>query len=225
MSMNYGQLPIPGAGAGGISPGPMPGQIYVPGAGLVEVKDWTQEPVYDTELLVTPIAAGTTYTFFRNLNIAAVPKDARYTNMVTTQQLPSGWRAIVHGVHFKVLPMEVAGAGIPTTPEDMQRITYQGVVEFVTGNSKIERQGPMDMFPDPYGLSGPMAFAGGVLHEFSNLSNGVPSLGAMQKDDIVIDLTNELTFFATATFPGGLVLDNNCFLRCTLRAFVSKPVR
>lgn len=222
---------IPGTGTpgpGGITPGPQPGQIVVPSVGLVEISDWTEGPIYDTELLVTPVGAGTTINFFRNLAFAppAGIKDVRYTNMTTPSQLPSGWRAIVYQVGFRVLLNEVViGAGAFTTPEDVQRVLTEGVAEFITGNQKVEKEGPLTLFPCPFGLAGPVAFATPALHEWSAINNGVAALSAVPPMNIVIDLTNELTFTAGVSFPGGLILDNNVFLQCVLMAWIRRPVR
>lgn len=231
MNAPFGSPAIPGSstpGPGGIMAGPQPGQIYVPGIGMVEVKDWTEGPIYDTEQLVTPVGAGQTINFFRNLAFAPplAAKDVRYTNMTTPSQLPSGWRAVVYGVGFRVLHNEnVVGAGVFPTPEDVTRVLTEGVAQFITGNQKVEKEGPLTLFPCPFGISGPIEFAGPALHEVSALSNGTPALGAVPKMSIVIDLTNELTFGAEVTFPGGLILDANVFLQCILMAWISRPVR
>lgn len=229
---NFGQFgqnvpPIPAAAAApaGIRPGQMPGQIEINGE-LVEVKDWTDRPIYDTELLVTPVAAGAEVNFFRTLTWPAGPRKNRiYTNMTVPNQLPAGWFARVYGISFHVLQQEVAGAGIPTTAEDVQRILYNGFFQLLTSSDKVETEGTLIMFPSPYGLSGPMQFEGGALHEMSNLNNGVASKGALPHISPYLDLVNEMVVEGRVTFPDGLVLDNNCRLQLVLNTWTAKPVR
>ena len=221
--------PPPGAAPGaGVVPGPLPGTIYVPGIGMQEIKDWTDTIVYDTENIVTPVPAGVTYRFFRNLNFPAPiagPKQLRYTNMVSPQQLPNQWRAIVYGIHFAVVCEETGVAGVFTTPDDVQRIMTMGYAEFITGNQKIEKEGPLTTYPSPFGLTGVIATTGPAAREWSYINNGQAAVGALPPSKIIVDLINELTFFATVQFETAMVLDANTMLMCILRAFVSKPVR
>lgn len=216
----------PGRAQGGVIPGPLPGTLYVPGVGMLEVKDWTETVIYDTELITTPVAAGDRYTFFRNLSFpTGVRKIQRYTNMITPQQLPSKWRAIVYGMHFQILPEETAVAGVFTTVDDVQRIMSEAYCEFLTGNQKVEKEGPIIMWPCPYGLTGTFGTTGPAAREWGWINNGVAAIGAMPPSKIIVDLIDELTFFSTATFETALILDNDVLLQCVLRAFVSKPVR
>ena len=216
----------PGAGAGGVVPGPVPGTFYVPTIGMLEVKDWTETVIYDTERLITPIAAGFTYTFFRNLAFpTGVRKLLRETNMITPQQLPSKWRAIVYGISFAVNPAETAVAGTFTTPDDVQRVMTNGYCEFRTGNQKTEKEGPIITWPSPFGLTGPIATTGPAAREWGWINNGVPSVGALPPMKIIVDLIDELTFFSTVQFESAVILDANVDLVCMLRCFLSKPVR
>jgi len=92
-------LPQPGLQAVSqpLTAGKQPGTIWVEALqAWVDAKTWMDNVIYDTELIVTPFAAGDELVFFRNLLfVNGVRKDARHTNMVTPNQLPSGWYAKV----------------------------------------------------------------------------------------------------------------------------------
>ena len=218
------QIPPPaGMGAGGIVPGALPGQIKLPDGRVVEVRDWTWRPTWDTEVIAAATAAGSVVTFFRNLAWATgLRKNELYTNMTIPNQLPSGWFARCFGVHLWVVHNEFAGAGIWTTPEDMERIIQGAFVQFRTSSDKVEMEGTGPMFPSPWGSSGVMQFAGGALHEFSLLNNGIGPVPPMVPH---VDLVNEMIFEVRVVFPDGLALDNTAHLRVALRTYTAKPVR
>jgi len=213
-------------GPGGIVPGPEAGQLWIPTIGWVDVKAWTQEPYYDTELITTPIAAGDEYIFFRNLSFpTGVRKDDRFTNMTMSSQLPSGWQAIVYHISFRVLQMETAVAGIFTTPEDVQRILSQGVARFIVADQKTEKRGPLEMWPCPFGMVGYVTRTGPAATTWSAVSNGLPSMASVPPNDIVINLVDELTFEARVVFRGAMNLDNDTYLQCLMLTWTSKQVR
>lgn len=213
MNGNLGQV-----GAGGVMPGSEPGTIFVPGVGPLKITDWRQDLIYDVEVLPVAIATGQTFTFFRNLAIAGVPKTRLETNMVTPSQLPSGHRAIVYGIHFLPMP--------DTAYRDAQTIIANGYAEFVTGDTKREKSGPLWGFPSPFGLTGHVAIDGaGAYTEMSNVNNGIPSEAAQGKMSIPIDLTNEMTFQANLIFFNAIALSAPVFMYCYLRAYIQTPVR
>jgi hypothetical protein len=193
----------------------------------VDAVSWNEEPIYDSEQLLTPVAAGARIVLFRNTNFpAGVRKDLRYTNMVGQSQLPSGWYAQVNLMSIRVMQQETAaGSGLFTTAEDCQRIFEEGVLNFETGNQKVEKEAPLYMWPSPIGMAGVIENTGPAATRFSALNNGVPSFGAVKELELPIELSNELTFQATLTFPGGLTLDNNCMIQMTLFTYMSKPLR
>lgn len=218
---------IPG-GSTPLVAGQRPGSIYIEALDQwVDAKTWMDGVIYDTEQIVTPYAAGTRLDFFRNLNFAAGPrKDERYTNMVTPNQLPSGWYAKVYAMSFRVLQNETAaGSGLFTTAEDVQRIMNEGVALLRTANEKTERELPLLMWPSPYGLTGSIARTGAAWTTWSFINNGIPSVGAMTELRYPVELTNELTFQGTFYAPGGLVLDNNCLVMMELHCIQSRPLR
>lgn len=225
----FGQEPMPfptQPGAAGITPGPLPGQMKLPDGRVVEVRDWTWRPTFDTELIAAITPAGAVHTFFRNLAWATgLRKNELYTNMTIPNQLPNGWFGKVFGVHIYVLQNEVAGAGIWTTPEDVKRIVGGSFVQFRTSSDKVEMEGTGQMFPSPWGLTGVAEFAGAGLHEFSAVNNGVASIGALPAMIPVVDLVNEMVFEVRVTFPDGLALDNASHLQVALRTYTAKPVR
>lgn len=223
------QFPMDVQSAPGVTPGPEPGQLWINGVGYVDAKSWTQDILFDTEQLPagnTP--AGTTYNFFRStaFQLTGVRKSVLDTNIVVAQQLPSGWQMYVYGMGYRVAQREnVVGAGIFTSPADVQRILAGGFGQFMTGNQKIEREGPLETWPCPVGLTGPIMRTGAAATTWSSINNGVASMGAMPPMDITINLSRELTFEGSVTFPIGITLDAACFLQLILFGYVAKPVR
>lgn len=215
-------------GPGALQPGQKPGTIYIEALDeWVDAKTWSDTVIYDTEQIVTPFAAGNQLVMFRNLAFpAGVRKDLRYTNMVTPSQLPSGWYAKVWAMSVRVLQTETAlGSGLFTTHTDVQRILTESVVTFRTGNQKIERELPALMWQGPHGISGVVEVTGPGFSQWSALSNGVPSGAALIEMNYPVELTNEITFDAIFTAPGGLQLDNNTFVMIELHAIQSIPLR
>ena len=204
--------------AGGIMPGSEAGTIFVPGVGPLRITDWRQDLIYDMEVLPVAIAAGQQFVFFRNLAIAGVPKTRLETNMVTPSQLPSGHRAIVYGIHFLPRPN--------SDIRDTQAVIANGYLEFVTGDTKREKMGPLWHFPSPYGITGHTAIDGaGAYTEIGHINNGVPSEAAQGKMAIPIDLTNEMTFQANLVFFNSVALGAVLNAYIYLRAYIQTPVR
>lgn len=227
MGYPLGQPPPPGPDAP-IIPGPQPGMVFIRALGkYVDMRTWNQEPIYDSEVITSPITAGDEYTFFRDPAFpTGVRKDLRHTNMVGQQQLPSGWYATIYMLSIHVLFLETAaGSGIFTTPEDAQRLFYQGVASFETGAQKVEKQAPLIFWPSPLGLTGNVERTGAGVTSFGTVNNGVPSLGAVVPLDLTIELSNELTFLGRIRFPGAVTLDNDTMLQFVLHTYMSKPLR
>jgi len=225
--MGFPQAPSPSLDSPMIA-GPQPGMVYIKALGQwVDMKSWTQEPIYDTELITTPVTAGDEYTFFRDPAFpTGVRKDLRHTNMVSQQQLPSGWYATIYLMSIKILFIETAaGSGLFTTPEDALRLYYQGVARFMTGNQKVEKEAPLVFWPSPLGLTGNIERTGPAFSSFGTVNNGVPSISATVPLELPIELSNELTFEGRIRFPGGLLLDNDTQIQFTLHTYMSKPLR
>lgn len=207
-----------GQGGGAIVPGAKPGTIFVPGVGMQSITDWRVAIVYDMEDLPIGIAAGQTFNFFRNLAIAGVPKTLVQTNMVTPSQMPSQHRAIIYGIHLM--------CGLQTVHDDVKTIMASGYFDFITGNQKIEAEGPVWNFPSPFGLSGYVSQDGlAAPRELSTINNGVPSAAAIGKLEIPIDLVDELTFQGRLTFPAAQVLTAITHMYVILRVYLQTPVR
>ena len=220
--------PIPGAIDAPMIAGPQPGMVYIQAINQwVDMKTWTQEPIYDTEIITTPVTAGDEYIFFRDPAFpTGVRKDLRHTNMVSQQQLPSGWHATIYLMSVRIQFIETAaGSGLFSTPEDALRLYYQGVARFITGNQKIEKEAPLIFWPSPLGLTGNIERTGPGFSTFGTVNNGVPSLSATVPLDLPIELSNELTFEGRVRFPGGLTLDNDTQMQFTLHTYMSKPLR
>lgn len=203
---------------GSVTPGPAAGTIFVPGQGIVSITDWREDNIYDAELLPVNIPAGATYTFFRNLAIAGVPKSPLITNMITPSQLPSGHRAVVFGMHIQ--------PALDAIAEDARTIALAGYAQFTTGDTKRERQGPVWSWPSPYGLTGIVTADGaGAPYVFASVNNGIPSPVSTGKMQIPVDLNQEITFQATIAFPAGATLTAATMVYFILRAFINTPVR
>lgn len=201
-----------------ISPGPEAGTIIVPGQGIVKLTDWRQDNIYDCELLPATLTAGRTITFFRNMEIAGVPKTPLETNIITPSQLPSGHKAVIYGMHIQ--------PALDATAENARTIIAGGYAEFITGETKRERQGPLWMWGSPYGLTGIKSNDGALApYTFDSINNGVPSPASQIKMDIPLELTNELTFRATIQFPSGATLSTPTRVYFILRAYINTPVR
>jgi len=224
---NFGQPPI----ADGASPmiaGPQPGMVWIEALRQwVDMKSWTQEPIYDTENITTPVTAGDEYIFFRDPAFpTGVRKDRRHTNMVSQQQLPSGWHATIYQMSVKILFLETAaGSGLFTTLEDALRLYYSGVASFITGNQKTEKEAPLIFWPSPLGLTGNYSRTGPGFSTFGTVNNGIPSLSATVPLELPITLSNELTFEGRIRFPGAVTLDNDVQIQFTLHTYMSKPLR
>lgn len=213
MGTNLGQ-----AAGGAIVPGAESGTIFVPGMGMQKLTDWRVGTIYDMETLPAAIAAGQEFRFFRNLAIAGVPKTLVQSNIVTPSQLPSGHRAIVYGIHFMT--------ALGTVHDNVQAVMGAGYLEFITGNQKTEAQGPVWMFPTPFGLTGYVSQDGlAVPRELSAINNGVPSPASMGKLEIPIDINRELTFEGVLRFYAATVLTAPVNAYLVLRAYLQTPVR
>ena len=227
MGYNPNAMPPEGVEAPMI-PGERPGWVYITAIKRwVDMRVWTQEPIYDTEVVTTPIAAGDEYIFFRNAAFpTGIRKDLRHTNMVSQQQLPSGWKATVYLMSVRIQFIETAaGSGLFTTPEDAMRLMYQGVARFRTGAQRDEKEAPLLFWPSPLGLTGAIERTGPAFSTFGAVNNGVPSLAATVPMELPIDLSEELTFEGRVRFPGGLLLDNDTQIQFVLHTFMSKPLR
>jgi hypothetical protein len=208
----------PAAPGGAVVPGQEPGTIFIPGLGMQRITDWRDAIIYDMETLPAAIATGQQFQFFRNLAIAGVPKTLLQTNIVTPSALPSGHRAIICGIHID--------CALNTVHDDVKAIMNAGYFEFITGNQKLEANGPVWSFPSPYGLNGYVSQDGlAAPRELSTINNGVPSMAAVGKMSIPIDLVNQLTFQGTLTFFQAVALTVPVNLYVTLRGWLQTPVR
>lgn len=200
------------------TPGPTPGSIWIPGVEeLQNVVNWTEDVIYDCEQLPAAIAAGQTFNFFRNQNIAGVPKTLSQWNMQTQNQLPSRWRAVVHGIHIH--PQNGAPA------DDIRALMQRGYFRLVTGGQKIQREGPLWTFPSCFGQTGVWGSDGALApREVAFINNGVPSPAAMGKMALPINLFDEETFQGVMQFDAPTALTAAMFVYVVLRAYVMKPV-
>ncbi len=227
--MGYPNTPVPGLEPNApMRAGPLPGMAWIEALGqYVDMKTWTQEPIYDTETVITPVTAGDEYIFFRDPAFpTGIRKDLRHTNMVSQRQLPSGWSAKVYQMSIHIRFAETAsGSGLFTTPEDAQRLFYEGVARFMTGDQRVEKEAPLIFWPSPNGLTHNVERTGPGFSQFGTVNNGIAALSAAIPMDLPITLSNELTFDGRIRFPGGMTLDNNTQIQFVLHTYMSKPLR
>lgn len=217
---NFGQPQAPAIAPEGeaVIPGPTPGTIWIPRIGLQKISDWTEGITYDAEQLPVIIATGQIFTFFRNPAIAGVPKGKLFTNMTTFNQLPSGWRMIVSGIHIMCMP--------GTVHDDAQAIIGRGYADFVTSAQKIEKEGPVWSFPSPFGVTGLVSMDGlAGPREVADINNGVPSPAAIGRMSVPVDLIDELTFEGHIRFDLPTNLTAAVMVYMILSGWINKPVR
>lgn len=218
-------MPTPENGLSHIVPGPQPGMLLDKRTGeYLEAKQRSDRIFYDTEQIITPITAGVSYFFFRNLNFpAGNRKTSIFTNMVTQQQFPSGWHAMIWKVSFRALKMELTpGANDWTTAEDMVRVLEEGAMILRKANQRTEAEGRLDMFPSPDGLH---LFANGpVIPDISMVNNGVPSAAAVPALKYPIAIENMVTFEIEVEYPRGGTLDAFTYLLCELHTTLVQPI-
>jgi hypothetical protein len=178
-----------------ITAGAIPGTYIINGE-LVDLGDWTETPIYDSEVIpiATNIGAQQTIRFFSNLNfqLTNARKVKVQTSMTEPSRLPQHWRAIITNIHFGFQPGTVNRVDV----ENIMASTY---LRFVTGDQRIERDGPMWTFPFKWGIAGPLAIVAGVATEVSEFQNGVVADNAVGKK-LPIYLPGNYPFYLEATF-------------------------
>lgn len=209
-----------------MQPGAEPGKILVRNQltgemEIVDVRDWTQSYVWDCELIPigTVITPQQQMTFFANLNHQIAPGARKLrveTSMTEPNRLPGHWRMIVTGIHFGFQPGSVMRP-------DAQAVIQSAYISFVTGNQRIEREGPMWLFPFPWALAGSHSLDGSLAPtEISQLQNGMPALSAVPKF-APIELPGNFAFQLTAQFDFGFTAIANLRLYAVLSGYLSKP--
>jgi len=214
----------------GVVPGQKPGKIFVDGKGWVQAGDWKQYKIYDTEYLPTgtPIVNGNALTFFSNLNFqngapagwTTARKSLLYTNMAQNNRLDKTWELVVYNVGVSIRPY--------TNADDTANAIRFGYFAFFTGNQRREMEGPVDMFPAPYGMTGSITMDGNLAPvQRSLVNNGIPSINAIGKNSVVIDIVDELTFSGALQFFNDAIAwtpTEDVFVRVTLSGYLYTPL-
>lgn len=203
-----------------ILPGAMPGKILV-GGQEVDLNMFTEDWIFDSEVipLGTAITAQQTIRFFSNLNhqLTGVRKLPVETSLTEPNRLPQLWNAIIKNIHFGFRPGSVNRV-------DAENIMQSAHISFILGNQRIERAGPMWLFPMPYGLSGPLALDGaGVATEVSEFQNGAVAKSAVGQM-LPIQLPGNFAFEVRAEFDFPFTAVANINLYCVLASYISKPL-
>lgn len=205
--------------------GPQPGMILDTRTGQwIQARSISSRIFYDTEQIVTPITAGVSYFFFRNLNFpAGARKTSVFTNMRTEQLFPSGWLPEIHKIGFRVLKLEEGVPAVFPTAEDMIRVLSEGAMTFTIGGQRIEAEGRLDMFPSGNGLN-LFANSAAPIVDLSMVNNGVPSLAAVPDLPYPIKIANQNTFEVEVEFARATTLDADVYLLCELHTTLIQPI-
>jgi len=222
-----------------IIPGQDPGvmQVYNPlsrGTELIDISDWTEGPMIDTEAIVagTAIGAQQQLVLFSNLNHQLAPGGAKIRGIETTMtrpnQLPAAWSMIVTDIHLGIL----SDQEIPIQQSRLYNISI--FANFRVNNQRTEREAPMYYFSFPYGLAGAVSLDGALGPVERNLTaNGAVAPSAQPKRVPVL-VNDNMTFDMTVTFgraipavipaPAGPAACVTVYLTGLLSGYINKPL-
>lgn len=124
---------------------------------------------YDTDQLAAgQMVAGQKLTFFKNV----ANKEELDTNIPEANKLVTGAEQLL--IDRVGVSIQASNSSLFATAKDVARIMCAGFLE-ITFNGHIVIQGPLEMFPSGYGMSGMTNESG---HAVVNI--GVPSAAAIQ---------------------------------------------
>lgn len=171
---------------------PIPGKPghFVDASGRVTVLTEARETDrYDTvEAATGAITAGTALKFFRDLN----NKNEIDANIPEAGKLVTGSeRLILERIGVSI---QAAAANIIASGADVKRLITAGLLE-VKLNKHVIAEGPLEMFPAGYGISGQT-----TENASSVLNNGVPSAAAIKPLIEQQIVTTDHTVNAAVTF-------------------------
>lgn len=210
-------------GARNVRAGVNPGEFYLEGIGMVNLSDYTEGPIFDTEILTAgvPITAQSTVTLFANLNMQQAPSPRKLgveTNMTQSAKLPAQWEMYVQNIHLGI----IADTEIPIVLWRQIMMSAYGI--FRLNNQRNEREAPIWYFGFPYGTSGTIALdgAGGPI-ERTILNNGVTS-GSATPRRLPLHITSAMTFDMTVRFDRGFTPGVTVYICALLNGFIKKQV-
>lgn len=181
--------------------GRYPGELFIEGYGTIRAVSWDEGIIYDTVTFTADgsgnIAAGTTYTFFRDIT----NKDKRQTNMTLSSQLPSGWEIII----LKV------GLHLPSNAHetDVHQIAHYGYAKFTLDDTYDAKEGLVPMFQGGYGVHGSVSVGHTAAATATFFNVGLPSFASVPNLRIPIIITDKRTFRGTVEFYDQLTMSAN----------------
>jgi len=167
-----------------------PGKFFDNATGkVVTLTEARETDRYDTvERVSGAMTAGTQLNFFRDLN----NKNELDANIPEAGKLVTGSeRMIIERIGFGIMP---ANSTLITTSADYKRIVSATFIE-VKLNKFVVADGPCEVFPSGYGLTGQTTD-----NAASVMNLGVPSTAAQSKFVEQQVVTDQHTIKATATF-------------------------
>jgi hypothetical protein len=203
-----------------------PGRFFVPALGkVINIVEFREDDKYDT--IAIPhgaIAAGTQFTFFRDIN----NKELIDTNFTTQRRLPAGEEMLIERIGVSV---PVATGNQAPHPRDVKKISENGFLTFKI-NRKDVIEGPLVKMPSGYGLSGNT-----VETDQGIVSIGVPataSVANLRKPQFITtehDVDGVLTFYPRTWFPLAFfpnvgvtsqlpILDVDCLVKLWLHGLI-----
>lgn len=193
------------------------GTYVLPSGEVINLADWVDDIIYDSETIPasgTSISAGAEYTFFRDIQ----NKDLIDTNMMISSKLPSGWEMVVWRIGFVV--------GLETALSDLQLIANRGYAQFLMGQNKIVRQGPLFTFQVGYGIQGAVSTDGNASATTVHTAQiGPVGTALVAPLSIPIYIRDDDTFKATVKFFTATTVTAGVKVWSILQGWIKRPVR
>jgi len=188
------------------------GTYVLPSGEVINLADWVDDVIYDSEDVGASISAGAEYTFFRDIQ----DKDLIDTNMMISSKLPSGWEMVVWRIGFVVQ----SGAAL----DDLILIADRGYAQFLMGQNKIVRQGPIFTFQVGYGIQGG-ADGNSSATTVHTAQIGPVGTALVAPLSIPIYIRDDDTFKATLKFFEATTLSAATKVWAILQGWIKRPVR
>jgi hypothetical protein len=195
------------------------GQFMMPDGTIVNVKDESEQIVYDSDLI--PAIPGTAeYILFRNptFSTGAVKTFGVDHNMPEWGRVPKDW-------YYSILTLGFfAQAGVPSF--DLQALVNRAYMVFRTGSQKTEADGLLMFYPFGIGIGGAVSTSNPVAAEASGLNIGTPATASVAIRAYKINLPEQTSFECRITFPAaaGAIFSAMMQIYGAIRVVRSRPV-
>jgi len=158
-----------------------PGELNIEGVGIRKFADMRQDIIYDRVQIPAANAVGTELVWFRDI----AGKTLLETNMRDASKLPMGQQAVIYRINFLIRD--------DCPPKDKAEVYSTGYGEFVLDDNNKVKEGPINVFPQTYGMYGNIMTTKNDSDE-GVVTNGLPSPGANPRLMIPIYLAEGRTF-------------------------------